>query len=217
MKELLRIVFVGDSIGKTSLINQYMKQKFSSEYRPTIGTDFVVKETVTLKLQIWDTAGQEKYDCLPRELIYRTTDAFVLVYSAIDRDSFNNTTEKWLDEIRKICPNIPIILVELNGEQRELENDSHVTKIEGETLAKNINAEFSECSLQNLEQVNKLFDTVVQIYLKQQADQKTPPSPVTLSPAQLVAKSRYGSSLTEVNEAVDSEESNERILSLHGM
>ena len=64
-----KIIFCGDAgVGKTSIINSIMGQKFSEEYEPSIGVDFFSK-TVRyighlIKLQIWDSAGQEKFKSL---------------------------------------------------------------------------------------------------------------------------------------------------------
>jgi nucleoside-triphosphatase THEP1 len=62
-KVLLKVIILGDSgVGKTSLMNQYVNQKFSTQYKATIGADFLTKEVViddrVVTMQIWDTAGQ---------------------------------------------------------------------------------------------------------------------------------------------------------------
>ena len=61
-----KIVFIGDvSVGKTSFMNRIVENKFKSNYEPSIGVDFSTKiikhKNKTLKLQIWDSAGQERY------------------------------------------------------------------------------------------------------------------------------------------------------------
>ena len=63
----IKISFIGQSsVGKTSLINQYIKHTFTDIYLSTIGADQVIKEITlengkTIKLNIWDTAGQERF------------------------------------------------------------------------------------------------------------------------------------------------------------
>ncbi len=65
-KQFLKIVILGDSgVGKTSLLQQYVNSKTSAQTKPTIGADFQKKEVMIenqiVNLQIWDTAGQEKF------------------------------------------------------------------------------------------------------------------------------------------------------------
>lgn len=62
-KVLLKVIILGDSsVGKTSLMNQYVNKRFSNQYKATIGADFLTKEVViddrVVTMQIWDTAGQ---------------------------------------------------------------------------------------------------------------------------------------------------------------
>ncbi|EDX14143.1 GD21052 [Drosophila simulans] len=65
-KSLLKVIILGDSsVGKTSLMNQYVNKRFSNQYKATIGADFCTKEVVVndrvVTMQIWDTAGQERF------------------------------------------------------------------------------------------------------------------------------------------------------------
>ena len=65
-RNFLKIVILGDSgVGKTSLLQQYVHKKANSNTKPTIGADFSKKEVEiegqVVTLQIWDTAGQEKF------------------------------------------------------------------------------------------------------------------------------------------------------------
>lgn len=66
---LLKVIILGDSgVGKTSLMNQYVNSKFNSQYKATIGADFLSKQVQvgarTVTMQIWDTAGQERFQSL---------------------------------------------------------------------------------------------------------------------------------------------------------
>ena len=83
-KKLLKVIILGDSgVGKTSLMNQYVNKKFTSQYKATIGADFLTKELMIedklVTMQIWDTAGQERFQSLGMAF-YRGADACVLVY-----------------------------------------------------------------------------------------------------------------------------------------
>ena len=87
-------------VGKTSLMNQYVNKKFSSQYKATIGADFLTKEVQVddrlVTMQIWDTAGQERFQSLG-VAFYRGADCCVLVYDVNSSKSFENL-ENWRDE-----------------------------------------------------------------------------------------------------------------------
>eukprot|EP00049_Salpingoeca_infusionum_P017203 m.352131 g.352131 ORF g.352131 m.352131 type:complete len:207 (+) comp16447_c0_seq1:139-759(+) len=100
-KVLLKVIILGDSgVGKTSLMNQYVTQKFSNQYKATIGADFLTKEiTVSDRLvtmQIWDTAGQERFQSLG-VAFYRGADCCVLVFDVTVPKTFE-TLDSWRDE-----------------------------------------------------------------------------------------------------------------------
>jgi len=92
---------IGDSgVGKTSLMNQYVNKRFSSQYKATIGADFLTKEVMIddklVTLQIWDTAGQERFQSLG-VAFYRGADACILVYDITAEKSFEQLNS-WRDE-----------------------------------------------------------------------------------------------------------------------
>ncbi|EDV53932.1 ras-related protein Rab7 [Drosophila suzukii] len=100
-KSLLKVIILGDSsVGKTSLMNQYVNKRFSNQYKATIGADFCTKEVVVndrvVTMQIWDTAGQERFQSLG-VAFYRGADCCVLVYDVTAPNSFKNL-DSWRDE-----------------------------------------------------------------------------------------------------------------------
>jgi Ras-related protein Rab-7A len=93
------------SVGKTSLLNQFSSGKFTGQYKATIGADFVTKECVVsdsfgqrhlVTLQIWDTAGQERFQSLG-VAFYRGADAAMLVYDISDPVSLDHL-DRWKSE-----------------------------------------------------------------------------------------------------------------------
>lgn len=97
----MKIIILGDSgVGKTSLMNQYVKKAFSNQYKATIGADFLTKEIVIedklVTLQIWDTAGQERFQSLG-VAFYRGAEACVLVYDITNPKSFEQL-DSWREE-----------------------------------------------------------------------------------------------------------------------
>ncbi|XP_057971163.1 ras-related protein Rab7-like isoform X2 [Malania oleifera] len=110
-RTLLKVIVLGDSgVGKTSLMNQYVYNKFSQQYKATIGADFVTKELQVddklVTLQIWDTAGQERFQSLG-VAFYRGADCCVLVYDVNVHKSFDTLTN-WHEEfLRQADPTDP--------------------------------------------------------------------------------------------------------------
>jgi Ras-related protein Rab-7A len=91
-------------------MNQYVNKKFSSQYKATIGADFLTKEVQVddrlVTMQIWDTAGQERFQSLG-VAFYRGADCCVLVYDVNSSKSFENL-ENWRDEfLIQASPNDP--------------------------------------------------------------------------------------------------------------
>ncbi|PRQ49018.1 putative small GTPase superfamily, P-loop containing nucleoside triphosphate hydrolase [Rosa chinensis] len=99
-RTLLKVIVLGDSgVGKTSLMNQYVYEKFIRHYKATIGADFVTKELHIDDKVIWDTAGQERFQSLGAAF-YRGADCCVLVYDVNVLRSFE-TLQNWHEEFLK--------------------------------------------------------------------------------------------------------------------
>lgn len=113
-----KIIIIGDSsIGKTSLINKYCNDCFYPFHNPTIGIEFTSKivqlDLLNKKFNIMchflDTAGQEIFRSLTRSY-YRYATGVILCYDTTSIASFNHL-EYWLQEIKKECGKIKIILI----------------------------------------------------------------------------------------------------------
>ena len=138
-----KIILIGNSaVGKSSLIISGKKNKFVEDYNATIGFDyssfFIEYENKVIKLQIWDTCGQEIYQSLITNF-YRNSSLAILVFAINDRKSFDNL-DFWLKEIKKESnPNVKLILI---GNKVDLEIERVVSYEEAEKYSKNYNFEF---------------------------------------------------------------------------
>ena len=99
-RKRIKIAFIGDvSVGKTSIIKQYISHTFNDYNESTIGAAFITqrikKENKEIILEIWDTAGQERYRSL-MPMYYRNSDFIIIVYDLTFKKSFNYAIE-WLD------------------------------------------------------------------------------------------------------------------------
>ena len=100
---LFKVIVVGDAaVGKTSLLHRLKTNRYAEEHASTIGVvnsrfEMMLEESSHVKLQLWDTAGQENFRSITR-LFYKDSDAIIVCFSLASRQSFENLTE-WIDEI----------------------------------------------------------------------------------------------------------------------
>jgi Ras-related protein Rab-2A len=128
-----KCIIVGNSgVGKSSLLLRFTDKKFSHAHEMTIGVDFGAKtidiDNKTVKLQIWDTAGQESFRSITRSF-YRDSGLVLLVYDVSDRTSFE-ALRKWLEDIKDMANSPQIILV---GNKSDLKRA--ITTDEGKRFA----------------------------------------------------------------------------------
>jgi small GTP-binding protein len=122
-----KIIVVGDSgVGKSCLTMKGTKNHFEDCYSPTVGFEFftfnIRINDKSIKLQIWDTCGQEAYRSLITSF-YRNSSLAIIAYSIDNENSFTNI-EAWLNEIKtQANPETKIFLI---GTKADLEKDRKV-------------------------------------------------------------------------------------------
>ena len=164
-----KIIIVGDQgVGKSCLAIKASRNYFEDFYSPTVGFEFVsfnvrVQDKI-IKLQIWDTCGQEVYRSLISSF-FRSASLAIVVYSIDTEDSFNNI-EKWLNDIKtQSNPDIKIFLI---GNKADLEDKRRLTKEQGEQLCRDHKlAFFMETSAKTGFNVQNVFIQVAkELYLQ---------------------------------------------------
>ena len=138
-----KIIVVGDSgVGKSCLTMKGTKNHFEECYSPTVGFEFFTFNIrigdKNVKLQIWDTCGQEAYRSLITSF-YRNASLAILVYSIDNQNSFDNI-EAWLNEIKsQASPETKIILI---GNKTDLEDKRKIPIETAEEFSKEHNFNF---------------------------------------------------------------------------
>jgi len=127
-EEYSRIVMIGDScVGKTSLLNRLVQDSHNPNEMPTIGAvNLLYRINVgddTVTVNIWDTAGQEKYRSLA-PIYFRNSTAAVIVFDITSFESFSNI-EKWYISLLDVAPSDVIVV--LAGNKCDLINESQVS------------------------------------------------------------------------------------------
>ena len=163
----IRVILIGDSsVGKTSLIQQYIKKKFTHLNLQTISGDKNLKEinlrNKKVKLEIWDTPGIKKYNSVNKIYINKAKIA-AFVYDITNQVSFYNI-KKWYEDIKNKNNTIKIIGVIAN--KSDLYEESVINKEEGENYAKSINALFFETSALDYESVSIVFEGLAKNYVE---------------------------------------------------
>lgn len=138
-----KVIIIGNSgVGKSCLALQATKSIYKEKYLATIGFEyftFMVKiNGKIIKMQIWDTCGQETYKSLVANF-YKSASLAIIVYSITNRESFNDIQE-WINEIKQNSnPDIQLILV---GNKYDLGDQRVVTTKEAEQLQREMNFNF---------------------------------------------------------------------------
>ena len=159
-----KLVLVGDSgVGKTCLISRFISGQFDAESKSTNGASYASKKVEypelgkSLVLDIWDTAGQEKYKSLTK-FFYKDAVMIILVYDITRKESFDNLKNFWYKEIKDNGEKD--IVLGIAGNKSDLYDNEAVSELEAREFAKSINAIYALTSAQNNSGVDQLFHDI---------------------------------------------------------
>lgn len=166
-----RVVFIGDSqVGKTSIINAFIKKEFI-EQNPTIGASFYTHmmnyDDKQVYLQIWDTAGQEKFRSIG-PIYFRKALAAVAVFDLTSKESLNNL-KSWIELFRNNSDDNFVIVV---GNKQDLESSIVFDPDETSKWAKSMNAECVWASAKTGYGVEDIFNMLAEHLSKVQSPEK---------------------------------------------
>ena len=162
---VIKILTLGDSgVGKTSIIQKFVNDKFSQNMLSTIGVDFQSKiimiDNTKVKLKIWDTTGQERFKTLTSQY-YNGADGALLIFDVTNKESFKRINF-WMNELneKKKLNELGLLLI---GNKIDLVNKRIIDKEEAENFAKNNNLSYYETSaLKNININNIIIDIAKQ-------------------------------------------------------
>ncbi|ELP95230.1 Rho GTPase, putative [Entamoeba invadens IP1] len=192
----LQVVIIGEgSVGKSSLCLMFVKGEFNIEYNPTIEETYPTEVNVdgkVVKMSIVDTAGQEEYVSL-RDQFYVKGDAFILVYSIDNLNSFHslNIHYETIAGLRK-GKKMAVVLV---GNKCDLEAQRAIQKSDLQQLSEKFNnAPYYETSAQNNINVKEVFETIARETLKNAAEEAATQTKTIQSnhPSQVTESERGG-------------------------
>ena len=165
--ESVKVALLGSSgVGKTCIIKRYTEGNFDENSQSTSGASYSQKilkiETKSIQVDIWDTAGQEKYRSLGKRF-YKDAYIVCLVYDITNKESFNDLKEKWYSDLKSFGEKYNILAVV--GAKSDCYEKEEVAENEAREYAKSIGATFMLTSAKNGSNIELLFDTLVRQYL----------------------------------------------------
>lgn len=152
-----KLLIIGDSgVGKTSLLLRFIEDSFTSNHLTTIGIDFKTKmvkmKNSIIKLQIWDSAGQDRFKTITNSY-YKGANGIILAYDVTDENSFHSI-KNWL---RQIEENTTKDIIKVLVGNKCDKDDRKISFEEGEKLAEKSCISFFESSAKTNHYVNEIF------------------------------------------------------------
>jgi len=153
-----KVVIVGDaSTGKTSILNRYVYENFSTNVPTTIGVEFTHKDiSDETQLTLWDTAGQERFQSMTSSM-YRGAHAVMFVYDVSAPNTFQNI-ENWYRQYWAFN-NIQQSVAMLVGNKADLERKVNIEDAKAWAAQKNMG--YVEVSAKNNQHVHHAFSLLV--------------------------------------------------------
>ena len=167
---LMKVIIIGDSgVGKSNMLLRYSEGKFVENYMMTIGINYVYKvveiEGAKIKLQIWDTAGQDKYKTITKNY-YRNSQGVIIVFGIDSRDSFYSVSKvchyqgNWIEDLSDTMGDSTQVMIV--GNKSDLDEKREVTREEAEDLAKHCDMPYMECTANSGQSVADVFGRLAQ-------------------------------------------------------
>ena len=165
----IKVTLIGESsVGKTSIINRYTRDAFTQELESTLGANYSQKKITLhgkkIRMDLWDTAGQEKYRAIGRHF-YKDSYIVCLVYDITNKESFERIKTVWYPELKEHGEKTKILALVGNKIDKYL--DEQVNEDDVKKYAEEINAINKRTSAMEGTNIEDLFNSLVDKYLKE--------------------------------------------------
>ncbi|KAM4696742.1 ras-related protein rab7-like [Rhinophrynus dorsalis] len=184
-RQHVKLLLIGNAgSGKSALMNRYVNSRFSNSYRATIGADFFTKELRVndrmVTVQIWDTAGTERFQSLGAAL-YRGTDCCLLVFDVTSSSSFQSLDtwhKEFLVQADPVTPDqFPFVVI---ANKTDLE-EWQVNPRQVQEWCKTYNAAYFETSAKEALNVEDAFLGAIRLALKHHQEPEHPHDTATVN------------------------------------
>ena len=170
----LKVTLLGSTgVGKTCIIQRYTENTFDENAVSTSGASysqkFIEVDKKGVVLDLWDTAGQEKYRSLGRHF-YKDAYIVCLVYDITNLQSFQDLQENWYKDLKTYGEKYTVLAVV--GSKSDCFIDEKVSEETARNYAKEINAIFMLTSAKQGTNIDLLFETLVRKYLEPEFTKK---------------------------------------------
>ena len=167
---IFKIILIGNSnVGKSSILKRYIQKVFDDNYSCTIGVDFFMKSITigekTIKLQLWDTAGTEKFRSITTGY-YRGANAALVVFDLTSKKSFTALNE-WIQNYYKYSNPDSVKNVVIIGNKCDLTESREVTEEEINDFIKDNNITYFETSAKDGKNIDECFNHMAQKLIEQ--------------------------------------------------
>ena len=160
---VLKLLLLGDSsVGKTSILLKYISNKFDESSISTVGVDYMDKiieyNKFKIKLQIWDTSGEEKFRTITKNF-YRNADGLLVVFDLTKKESYDHI-RSWINEAKENNDKLKTILI---GNKLDLKDERIVAIDVAKQFAEKNNLKYIETSAKDGTNINESFQAIIDL------------------------------------------------------
>ena len=176
-KTVYKIITLGDTFaGKSCIVNRFVQNEFEN-LSNTIGVDFFAKDftfkDTTIKLQIYDTSGQEQFKSITANY-YKRADGILFVFDLTREETFQNI-QFWINEMKDQSDDFTKVGLVLLGNKSDLVDAKKVEIKDGMALANTLGTKYFETSAQSGYNIQEAFQFLVEDIINKKSEEVQKP------------------------------------------